>query len=91
MNALAYLVIIQLKNRILALRRKPAKLVLYIAMVLFVVMAVVSSNIRTSPQQPTDFTDDRILFIDHSRSRLIVFHPLHQFRPVYRLHPFLHG
>ncbi|HPT79271.1 MAG TPA: putative ABC exporter domain-containing protein [Candidatus Atribacteria bacterium] len=63
MNALAYLVVMQLKNRILTLRRKPARLISYIILALFVIMALVSSGIGTKRQQPAEFADERILFL----------------------------
>jgi hypothetical protein len=63
MKALAYLVIIQWKNRILSLKKKPAFLILYgfiLAMVLFsvVMLIIFGKDINKS-----DYADERILFL----------------------------
>ena len=63
MKAISYLMITRFKNRILALRKKPALLVLYLfitAMVLFSIVVLVVFN---KDMERTNFADERILYL----------------------------
>lgn len=62
MQALSYLLITQLKNRILALRRKPALLILYGFVILMIVISVVMMIVSDQGMQRLHLADERIIF-----------------------------
>jgi hypothetical protein len=62
MKALTYLIITQLKNRILSLKKKPAFLILYGFIFIMIAFSIVMVLIFGSDMQRTSFADERILF-----------------------------
>jgi len=63
MNALAYLIITQIKNRILSLKKKPALFVLYCVLAVIVTASIVIMLVLGSDPDKTDFADERIIYL----------------------------
>lgn len=63
MKALAYLLITQLKNRILALKKKPALLILYLLIVLMLIFMVAMSIIFKVETTRVKMADERIMYL----------------------------
>ncbi|HWT76594.1 MAG TPA: putative ABC exporter domain-containing protein [Mobilitalea sp.] len=63
MKALAYLLLIQVKNKILMLKKKPAFLVLYGIIIVFVLFSIVTMIIFGKDMPQTKFADERIVFL----------------------------
>jgi hypothetical protein len=63
MRALAYLLITQMKNRILSLRKKPGLLILYSFVFIFVVASVIVMLVFGNDMEQMDFADERILLL----------------------------
>ncbi len=62
MKALAYLLLTQLKNRILYLKRKPAMLILYCVVAVMIIFSVVMLTLKGNNLPTKKFADERILF-----------------------------
>ncbi|MDD3173641.1 MAG: putative ABC exporter domain-containing protein [Herbinix sp.] len=63
MKALVYLLITQLKNRILSLKKKPAMLVLYCFVLALIIFSIVMICISDKEKSTMQFADERILFL----------------------------
>ncbi len=63
MKALAYLLITQIKNRIISLKKKPGLLILYSFVILMIVFSVVMVLIFGKNMNQMRFADERILFL----------------------------
>lgn len=63
MKALTYLIIIQLKNRLIQLKKKPALLILYIFIVAMLVLVFFASFISDKEGYEVNFADQRILLL----------------------------
>lgn len=63
MKALSYLLITQLKNRILSLKKKPAFLILYVFIILIVLVSVIMVLAFGNETQKIHFADERILYL----------------------------
>lgn len=63
MKALSYLLITRLKNRILAIRKKPAMMILYIIILLIIIVSMISLLIFNQEFNTKQFTDERIIFM----------------------------
>ncbi|MHB8129192.1 MAG: putative ABC exporter domain-containing protein [Mobilitalea sp.] len=63
MKALSYLMITQMKNRLLSLKKKPAFLILYGFIILMVGFSVVMLLLSNKEVQNTQFADERILYL----------------------------
>lgn len=62
MKALAYLLLTQLKNRILSLKKKPAMLILYGIIIAFVIFSITIVMLKGNEFTTDKFADERILF-----------------------------
>lgn len=62
MNALAYLLLTQLKNRILSLRKKPGLLILYLITAAFLILCFVVLLISDYKPSHLGYADERIIF-----------------------------
>lgn len=63
MKALAYLLVIQLKNRILSLKKKPAYLILYGMIAMMFLIYVFSSIFENDNRRITNYVDERYVFL----------------------------
>ena len=63
MKALSYLMITQIKNRLLSLKKKPAFLILYGFIISMVGFSVVMLLVSNKEIQKTQFADERILYL----------------------------
>lgn len=63
MKALTYLIIIQLKNRLLQLKKKPALLILYIFIAAMLILAIFASFMMDREAKEMNFADERILLL----------------------------
>lgn len=63
MRALSYLLVKQLKNRILSLRKKPGLLILYSFVLIVVVASIVMLLVFGGNMEQMNFADERILFL----------------------------
>lgn len=63
MKALSYLIIMQLKNRILALKKKPAFLVLYAIIFVVVLISVVMLVVFDKEVSSANYADERMFFL----------------------------
>ena len=63
MKALTYLIIIQLKNRLLQLKKKPGLLILYIFIAAMLILAIFASFMMDKEGYDMDFADERILLL----------------------------
>ncbi|MDF2538891.1 MAG: hypothetical protein K0S76_1912 [Herbinix sp.] len=63
MKALSYLLIRQLKNRILAIKKKPGLLILYLFIILMIVFSAVSIIIFDNDGAKPTFADERIMYL----------------------------
>lgn len=63
MKALTYLLIIQLKNRLLQLKKKPALLILYIFIAAMLVLSIIASFMMDREANEINFADERILLL----------------------------
>lgn len=63
MKALTYLIIIQLKNRLLQLKKKPALLILYIFIAAMLILAIIASFVMDKEEYEMNFADERILLL----------------------------
>ena len=61
MKALSYLLITQIKNKILSLKKKPAYLILYAIILAFIIFSVVTLLVFGKDMPDTKFADERIL------------------------------
>lgn len=63
MKALAYLLIVQLKNRLLALKKKPALLILYLFIALMLIFVIFMSIMFEQEATQFNFADERIIYL----------------------------
>lgn len=63
MKALAYLMLTQIKNRILSLKKKPGLLILYIVLALIVVASIVIMILFGSESGEKKMADERIIYL----------------------------
>lgn len=63
MKALSYLMIKQFKNRILAIKKKPAMLILYGVILLMIIISVISMMAFDNKVQTPTFSDERIMYL----------------------------
>jgi len=63
MKALAYLLLTQIKNRLLSLKKKPGLLILYCFLALFVIASFVIMIVFAGDAPRTEFADERIIYL----------------------------
>ncbi len=63
MKALAYLLLTQLKNRILILKQKPAMLILYLFVIVMIVFSVVMMIFAGNDPGKLSYADERIIYL----------------------------
>ena len=63
MKVLSYLIFTQIKNRILSLKKKPALLIFYIIIFLYVIGSIVTLLFFGKAQESKPNADDRVLFL----------------------------
>ena len=63
MKALTYLLIFQIKNKVLSLKKKPAFLILYGFIFVMIAMSIVTFTISQKDITQTNFSDERIIFL----------------------------
>ncbi|MBE5967088.1 MAG: hypothetical protein E7255_09005 [Lachnospiraceae bacterium] len=63
MKALSYLLITQFKNRLLALKKKPALMVLYLFITIMLLFVIVVSIVFDEGTKQPNFADERIVFL----------------------------
>lgn len=63
MNALAYLLLTQLKNRIISLKKKPGFLILYSFIALIIIGSIVVFIVFGDEMKQSNFADERIIFL----------------------------
>lgn len=63
MKALSYLVLTQIKNRILALRKKPAMMILYGIVFIFIIVLILYAIFAGDKSINDDYADNRILYL----------------------------
>lgn len=63
MKALFYLIMTQLKNRILSLKKKPGMMILYICITVIIVLSVVMLMIFGDQMSQRNMADERIIFL----------------------------
>ena len=63
MKALSYLVITQFKNRLLALKKKPALMVLYLFITIMLLFVIVVSVVFDEQETQLNYADERIVFL----------------------------
>jgi len=63
MKAMSYLLITQLKNRILSIKKKPAMLILYGVILISIVATLISMLVFDQEMQMPSFADERIIYL----------------------------
>jgi len=63
MKALSYLLITQIKNKILSLKNKPGMMILYLIIAAFILFSVVMITFFDKGSRHTDYADERIIFL----------------------------
>lgn len=63
MRALAYLLLTQIKNKIVMLKKKPAMLILYCFIITMILLSIVAIILSGKAMQKTKFADERIIFL----------------------------
>lgn len=63
MKALSYLIMSQLKNRILSLKKKPGMMILYICITVIILLSIIALFIFGDSMTQTNMADERIIFL----------------------------